>query len=172
MTKESTQQAKDRLYPRSSDTMKFKLLVPEPEPWKIKAIAEYKVRMQRRAQILNSIAQKSAAQSSQIVDSSPRKKSTSSTNKKVEEQKLRTTAANNASTTQDPQRPDMGAVQKQAYLERTLIELEHWNARANAAKERIASLHAVKGSLLWLLKKASQHERGLINDFPPAPSSS
>ncbi len=54
-------------------------------------------------------------------------------------------------------------------VERSVKELEYWNNRSLVAKERIASLHSVKNSLLWLLKKAAVHERSLINDHPPIP---
>lgn len=55
-------------------------------------------------------------------------------------------------------------------VERSVKELEYWNTRSIVAKERIASLHSVKNSLLWLLKKATSHERSLINDYPPSPN--
>lgn len=64
-------------------------------------------------------------------------------------------------------RQELTATQKNALVEQRLKELEYWNNRSLVAKERIASLHTVKNSLLWLLKKVTLHERSLINDYLP-----
>jgi hypothetical protein len=49
-------------------------------------------------------------------------------------------------------------------FEANVRELANCHFTSSVIKARIAALHSVRVSLLWLLKKASLHERATIND--------
>jgi hypothetical protein len=134
-----------------SHTTTFRVTIRQPEEWKIRAIAEYK-----QQQYLKKMSQKQ--QDSAFMDNDAHKSDDGINKSQRKRMSMRPKSASSAA---DPT-VDMTPEQRKAFIDHSLRELEVYNYNSNVLKARIAGLHSVKLSLLWLLKKASLHERSLI----------
>lgn len=80
-------------------------------------------------------------------------------------------ATTNESVQQQQQQQQQHKLQQEvdAVYETNVRELANYHFNSTVIKNRIAALHTVRSSLLWLLKKTALHERGLINDHLTVP---
>lgn len=78
-------------------------------------------------------------------------------------------ATTNESVQQQQQQQHKLQQEVDAVYETNVRELANYHFNSTVIKNRIAALHTVRSSLLWLLKKTALHERGLINDHLTVP---
>jgi hypothetical protein len=137
----------------SSKIIKYRLAIKQPEEWKIRSIAQFKQK-QRLKQIRRQQAEMAANESA----TDGKKKSAKAT-----------PVSSSSSVGKEEKVPKENEI-KSAY-ESHVRELANCHFTSTVAKARITALHSVRISLLWLLKKASLHERSLIQDhLQPLPS--
>jgi hypothetical protein len=123
-------------------SIKYRVAINHVEPWKIQSIARFKAKLAKK-------------------DSKPQ---TTQTLEKKKGQKKSTPPAATSSN------KSVASQIRANLIESTLRDLAQYNYNSSVIKNRIAALHSVRSSLLWLLKKTAVHERSMINDYLSAPS--
>eukprot|EP01031_Cornospumella_fuschlensis_P030574 gene30575-36947_t len=133
--------------PPKSYPRKFRVAIQQPEAWKIEAIAQYKRRKYLASRGVSNTNNSSA--SSNLSSTEPRrlKRSNSITN------------PSQMDTPKMTGKMDMTAAQRDIAIMQTIRELEIYDHNSKIMQARILNMHAVKGSLLWMLKKITMHER-------------
>lgn len=170
--------------PPKSSTLKFRVLIHQPEQWKVESIANYKKRKflasQQAAQLKTDPVSgvKGSVKvlpppvtlptTSSQKDGNKKKRSASFSNPQGPLPSFRTnggpsTSSSSTSSTGSV-RPDLTDQQRRAALEQTRKDLDICDYNSRIIQQRIQALHSVKISLLWLLKKASLHERTMIHE--------
>lgn len=145
----------EQMNPQPPKVTKFRVTIRQPEQWKVRAIAEYK-----QKQYLRKLEQRKQT----AVDSENNNGTVRDDVMKAKSQRKRLIGTQRYQKSSDLS-AEMSAEQRKVLVEQSIRELEVYNHTSNVLKARIAGLHSVKSSLLWLLKKASLHERNLIQQY-------
>lgn len=143
----------------SGKPIKYRIAIKQPEQWKIQSVARYKkhqqVKFQRKQEAEQLLLDRQLQQQQRHKDDKP------SEDKKKNSKKV--TSSHNQHE-HDAQQLKQQQQEIDVKYEANVRELANCHFAASVLKARIAALHSVKVSLLWLLKKASLHERANIND--------
>jgi hypothetical protein len=135
----------DELNP-ATKKIHFRVAVKKAEAWKIQAIAQFKRKQEdKKASLVASNAPKSISTTNNEKRSSKKSK-TDEPNDRIEP------------TTK------FEIAQAQKQLDIWIRELELIAQNSTASKERVKQLHLARSQLLWLLKKASRHERQMVHE--------
>ncbi|RYH13700.1 hypothetical protein EON65_35025 [archaeon] len=132
--------------PPKSYPRKFRVAIQQPEAWKIEAIADFK---RRKYLASKGISNNNSSTSSSLSNNEPRrlKRSNSITN------------PSQMDTPKVTGKVDLTAAQRDIAIMQTIRELEIYDHNSKIMQGRIAHMHTVKSSLLWMLKKITMHER-------------
>jgi hypothetical protein len=130
--------------------MKFRIAIKQPEDWKIQSIAKFKHQQKLRKHAEELLRQKLQLQS-EAEEKKKNSKKEATSNPQVEKQDA-------------AEKEQKEIEQKNLIYEASVRELANCHITSTIIKSRIAQLHTLRMSMLWLLKKTSLHERALIND--------
>lgn len=148
----------------------FRVAIKRAEDWKIRSIAQFKKRQLQKSALSASSSSNNTSEG--ISCNNPSKNS----DKKIPSKKAKSEGSDG-----DVDRPSVDAPvptsssavptlkmeiplqQKQHQLDAWIRELEVFAQNSIASKERIKQLHVARSQLLWLLRKASRHERQMVN---------
>eukprot|EP01039_Chlorochromonas_danica_P008002 gene8002-8825_t len=176
--------------PPKSRTLKFRVLIHQPEQWKVESIASYKKRKflasQQAAKLkIDPVSGVKGSAKALLPPPPPpptplsissnqkdgkKKRSASFSNPQGPLPSFRTnggpsgSSSSSTSSSTGSARLDLTDQQRRAALEQTRKDLDICDYNSRIIQQRIQALHSVKISLLWLLKKASLHERTMIHE--------
>lgn len=137
----------DELNP-ATKKIHFRVAVKKAEAWKIQAIAQFKRKQEdKKASLVASNVPKPLPATSTEKRSSKKSKAEEANDRIEPTTKFEITQA-----------------QKQQQLDIWIRELELIAQNSAASKERVKQLHLARSQLLWLLKKASRHERQMVHE--------
>lgn len=147
MVTTSSAEREDELNP-STKKIQFRVAVKKAENWKILAIAQFKRKQEEKKASLAASNASKALSTTNCEKRSSKKSKTDDSNERIEPStKFEITQA-----------------QKQQQLDIWIRELELISQNSTASKERVKQLHLARSQLLWLLKKASRHERQMVHE--------
>jgi hypothetical protein len=144
----------------------YKVAIKQPEEWKIRSVAQYKLRQKLKLLKQNEfeLLQQKQLEALSLKEEGERNRDEQPKNiNSIPEDQLSPAVATSSSSSSSK------AVSKEdeeidLKFEANVRELANCHFTSSVIKARIAALHSVRVSLLWLLKKSSLHERATIND--------
>lgn len=158
--------------PPKDKVLKFRVHIQQPAPWKIKSIAQY--RQNKFAANAAAAAKQQEGTQKQAKTQIPQPPPVPEATQSKDTKKKRTSSfsgqlphegsSQRASFRSTGSKPELTEQQRTAAIEQAVKELEVYNYNSKIIQSRIAALHSVKMSLLWLLKKASMHERTMLHE--------
>jgi hypothetical protein len=142
--------------PPTTKFTKYRIAIKQPEDWKIHSIAQWKKKQKIRKQIeLQKQQLMKAAIPPPRLELSPEGEDRKKSSKKM---------LSSQTIKENAERQKQEEELKNTVFESNTRELANCHINSTLIKSRIAALHSVRMSLLWLLKKTSLHERAIIND--------
>lgn len=160
---------------KGSKPHSFRTMIKHAESWKIQSIAQYK-RMKYLKQLQENSLKNGGIDSQDKKTLGMDKKKTNKMKNNIASNSTppptETPNTDSPPPSSAPQSKQLKPEEHQLMIEQYLKEVSAYTNQSQIIQNRITSMHTIKNSLHWLLRRAIVHERSLINDCPQLVSSS